>query len=126
MICVEARSTDVKMRYFTVLRTCVYQIINEVAFPNPKSPPQEIAVSSTCHPHVLKYIQDKNWYCDGKNFDGGCKKYADGTTLDNTILRYGCKECNFDLCQHCLLAYFKEKDKEPVDNTTKSALHHRV
>ena len=125
MICLEARSTDVKMRYFMVLRASVYQIVTEIAFPRPNSPPQKIEVSPTCHPHVLTHINDKNWFCDGKNFDGGCKNFVDGTLLDNTVLRYGCKECNFDLCQHCVLAYFKENDSN-VAESTKSALHHRV
>ena len=130
MICLEARSTDVKVRYFMVLKASVYEIVSKVAFPIPTSPPQKIEVSSTCHPHVLTYIKDKNWYCDGKNFDGGCKNFAEGTLLDNTVLRYGCKECNFDLCEYCVLAYFKESDSSVTEvsknEATTSALHHRV
>ena len=60
---------------------------------------------TTCHPHVLTYMKtDGEWFCDGKYLKGGClssKRYF------TTKHRFRCSECDFDLCNKCVMHYIK-------------------
>ena len=56
----------------------------------------------SCHEHVLKYMKGNSWDCKGNNLSGGC---CSGDCHFETPYRFRCKECNFDLCNLCLLKY---------------------
>jgi hypothetical protein len=62
------------------------------------------------HEHSLKQIQPTvndtfRWSCDGQFLPGGCKK--GGNTSIQTIgwIRFECSECDFQLCEECVVAY---------------------
>ena len=69
------------------------------------------------HEHSLKLIDKGRWNCGGRHLVGGCKSGTDGCNIE--LVRYGCMECNFDLCSFCVPAYY-DPPKENTDDNNNS------
>ena len=54
------------------------------------------------HKHPLIFQKSFSWNCDGRKFKGGClsQNYSYAHPF-----RFRCKECDFDLCNNCILKY---------------------
>ena len=54
------------------------------------------------HEHPLIFQKSLTWFCNGKNLPGGClsKNYH-----FNHPFRFRCVQCDFDLCNNCILKY---------------------
>jgi len=54
------------------------------------------------HNHVLVLCEsDNGWVCDGMKQPGGCHSGITNFHQTKGILRYRCKDCDYDLCQLC-------------------------
>ena len=66
---------------------------------------------TTVHPHKMKHMFSNNiflltWVCDGKNLPRGC--YSENFRFPSSKARYRCVECDFDLCDKCIVHYIDE------------------
>ena len=60
------------------------------------------------HDHILKFVhKDNGWSCDGRNFEKKCLRGITGFFKTNGIMRFRCEECDFDLCDKCLIDNLK-------------------
>ena len=60
-------------------------------------------VMTTVHPHIMTYKTSDYWYCDGKRLEHGC--YSVDYNFPKTKPRFRCSECDFDLCDKCIVHY---------------------
>jgi len=71
----------------------------------PKSPKRE-TVAVTVHQHYLiRDYDDNGWGCNGRNYEGGCRRGITGFQQTTGMPRYRCDVCDFDLCDGCKNAY---------------------
>lgn len=52
--------------------------------------------------HALQLVAIGIWRCDGQTEPQGCAGGYDDRTLDNTVERYRCQVCDYDLCGKCV------------------------
>ena len=60
-------------------------------------------VKASCHPHIMTYMTSLNWICDGSSLPNGC--YSITNTFKRDIPRFRCSQCDFDLCDKCIVKY---------------------
>ena len=58
---------------------------------------------TTVHPHEMTYMTSYNWNCDGRDLPHGC--YSVESYFNRSIPRYRCIDCDFDLCDKCIVHY---------------------
>ena len=63
---------------------------------------------TTVHPHKMKYMFSYMWVCDGKNLPRGC--YSENFNFPSSKGRYRCVECDFDLCDKCIVHFIDEQN----------------
>ena len=56
-----------------------------------------------CHPHIMTYMTSRTWQCDGNYLEDGC--YSQETFFSSEKPRFRCVECDFDLCDKCIVHY---------------------
>ena len=56
-----------------------------------------------CHPHLMTYMRSYDWICDGRDFEIGCYSYE--YSFSSEKARFRCQECDFDLCDKCIVHY---------------------
>ena len=63
-------------------------------------------IGETCrvsvHPHIMTYTIGQAWKCDGGKLSNGC--YSKSNKFNNSS-RFRCEECDFDLCNKCIVHY---------------------
>ena len=60
-------------------------------------------VKASCHPHIMTYMTSLDWYCDGRKLPHGC--YSINYSFGRDKPRYRCHQCDFDLCDKCIVKY---------------------
>ena len=60
-------------------------------------------VMTTVHPHKMTYKTSSDWYCDGRRLEHGC--FSRNFIFPVTKPRFRCDECDFDLCDKCIVHY---------------------
>ena len=60
-------------------------------------------IMTTCHPHKMVYKKSLDWVCDGRKLEHGC--YSVDCHFPITKPRFRCSECDFDLCDKCVVHY---------------------
>ena len=60
-------------------------------------------VKASCHPHIMTYMTSWDWYCDGRKLPHGC--YSINYSFGRDKPRYRCHQCDFDLCDKCIVKY---------------------
>ena len=60
-------------------------------------------VKASCHPHIMTYMTSWNWNCDGRKLPHGC--YSINYSFGRDKPRYRCPQCDFDLCDKCIVKY---------------------
>ena len=60
-------------------------------------------VMTTVHPHIMIYKTSLDWYCDGRHLEHGC--YSSDYSFSYDKPRFRCSECDFDLCDKCIVHY---------------------
>ena len=60
-------------------------------------------VMTTVHPHKMTYKTSLDWYCDGRRLEHGC--YSGNYSFPVTKPRFRCSQCDFDLCDKCIVHY---------------------
>ena len=60
-------------------------------------------VMTTVHPHIMTYKTSLSWTCDGKDIGHGC--YSVNYHFPKAKPRFRCDECDFDLCDKCIVHY---------------------
>ena len=73
---------------------------------------------ATVHQHPLKFLDitmSNKWSCDGRNLPSKCLNGI--TDFDHTdgIKRFRCFQCDFDLCEVCMINYL-DKTYEIIEN----------
>ena len=63
----------------------------------------EETVMTTVHPHRMTYKTSSDWYCDGRRLEHGC--FSRNFIFPVTKPRFRCDECDFDLCDKCIVHY---------------------
>lgn len=64
---------------------------------------KDIWVPTKVHQHPLNLINKNNgWSCDGRKCPDGCFNEKPSTV---GLARYRCVDCDFDLCERCLMYY---------------------
>ena len=58
---------------------------------------------TTVHPHIMTYKTSLSWTCDGKDIGHGC--YSVNYHFPKAKPRFRCDECDFDLCDKCIVHY---------------------
>jgi len=67
---------------------------------------KDIWIRVKVHDHLLNLTKKSTpWTCDGKLFSEGCFNQNKPTS---GLARYRCNECDFDLCEKCLMFYIDE------------------
>ena len=56
---------------------------------------------TTCHPHIMIYMTSLSWCCDGREHE--C--YSESHIFSASEPRFRCRDCNFDLCDKCIVHY---------------------
>ena len=60
-------------------------------------------VMTTVHPHKMTYKTSSVWYCDGRRLEHGC--FSVNYYFPKAKPRFRCDECDFDLCDKCIVHY---------------------
>jgi len=60
-------------------------------------------VKASCHPHIMTYMISWYWNCDGRKLPHGC--YSINYSFGKDKPRYRCVQCDFDLCDKCIVKY---------------------
>ena len=60
-------------------------------------------VKASCHPHLMTYMTSWSWNCDGRKLPHGC--YSINYSFGRDKPRYRCHQCDFDLCDKCIVKY---------------------
>ena len=60
-------------------------------------------ILTSVHPHEMIYMTSWNWHCDGEKLPNHC--YSGNPSFSKTKPRFRCKECDFDLCDKCIVKY---------------------
>ena len=60
-------------------------------------------VKASCHPHLMTYMTSWSWNCDGRKLPNGC--YSINYSFGRDKPRYRCHQCDFDLCDKCIVKY---------------------
>jgi hypothetical protein len=60
-------------------------------------------VKASCHPHMMTYMTSLSWICDGSSLPKGC--YSINSVFSRNIPRFRCSQCDFDLCDKCIVKY---------------------
>ena len=60
-------------------------------------------VKASCHPHIMTYMTSWYWNCDGRKLPHGC--YSINYSFGKDKPRYRCVQCDFDLCDKCIVKY---------------------
>ena len=63
-------------------------------------------IKVNCHPHEMMYMTSFDWCCDGRKLPHGCYGYSQDTVFPMTKARFRCRQCDFDLCEKCVVHYF--------------------
>ena len=58
---------------------------------------------TTCHPHEMKFMRSLAWTCDGAHLEQGCEYGKKIFRSDEA--RFRCSQCDFDLCDKCIVRY---------------------
>jgi hypothetical protein len=48
---------------------------------------------------------NNGWACDGRNLEKKCLSGINGFNQTNSIPRFRCEKCDFDLCKKCMNYY---------------------
>jgi len=56
-----------------------------------------------CHPHQMRYMKSFDWICDGRDLESGCYSHENSFSAEKA--RFRCPECDFDLCDKCIVHY---------------------
>ena len=62
---------------------------------------------TSVHSHEMTYMHSRNWYCDGRLLPKGC--YSINYSFDRSQARFRCAQCDFDLCDKCIVKYLINK-----------------
>lgn len=54
---------------------------------------------------ALDMSYDDGWACAGRKLPGGCKRSISGYNQSGGLRRFGCKKCQYDLCDRCYAAH---------------------
>ena len=60
-------------------------------------------VMTTVHPHIMTYKTSYSWNCDGRHLEHGCYSINYHFPMDKP--RFRCSDCDFDLCDKCIIHY---------------------
>lgn len=80
---------------------------------------RKVAIKASCHPHKLVFLNSNTgWNCDGNRLTNTSKCYSNITDYHQTndLLRFQCRQCDFDLCAKCSEHYFIGYDSTHVDD----------
>jgi len=70
---------------------------------------EKIGLKSDCHQHILNLVdRDNGWGCDGRNTSSSCLSGITGFRQTNGMSRYRCDDCDFDLCEKCMIFHLKK------------------
>ena len=62
---------------------------------------------TSVHPHEMTYMHSWNWNCDGRSLPKGC--YSASFSFNRSKARFRCVQCDFDLCDKCIVKYLINK-----------------
>ena len=81
---------------------------------------------ASIHNHALKYLDttmDNGWSCDGQKINGGCLLGLNNINKSKNIKRFRCEQCNYDLCEKCMMKYYDDKWKIKNDNSNNRSFY---
>ena len=81
---------------------------------------------ATTHEHPLKYLDttmDNKWICDATKLNGGCLSGSNVNNLSKNFKRFRCMQCDYDLCEKCLIKYYDDKFVIKNDNSNNRNLY---
>jgi hypothetical protein len=81
---------------------------------------------ASIHNHTLKYLDttmDNGWTCDGQKINGGCLLGLDNINKSKNIKRFRCEQCDYDLCEKCMMKYYDDKCKIKNDNSNNRSFY---
>jgi len=58
---------------------------------------------TSVHPHIMTYMTTISWFCDGRKLPHGC--YSINYSFNSSTPRFRCNQCDFDLCDECIVHY---------------------
>ena len=67
---------------------------------------------ATTHKHALKYLDttmDNNWRCNAVYLQGGCLSGSNSINKSKNFKRFRCMQCDYDLCEKCMIKYYDDK-----------------
>lgn len=77
---------------------------------------KSLCFKSKVHQHNLKLIKsDSGWICDGSKEETKCFSGITGYYQTDGMIRFRCKECDYDLCEKCMYYHYESselKDEE--------------
>ena len=81
---------------------------------------------ATTHEHPLKYLDttmDNKWICDAAQLNGGCLSGSNENNKSKNFKRFRCMQCDYDLCEKCLIKYYDDKFVIKNDNSSNRNLY---
>ena len=78
------------------------------------------------HEHPLKYLDttmDAKWICDASDLQCGCLSGSNNINLSKNFKRFRCMQCNYDLCEKCMIKYYDDKAIIKNDNSNNRNLY---
>ena len=81
---------------------------------------------ATTHEHPLKYLDttmDNKWICDAAQSNGGCLSGSNENNKSKNFKRFRCMQCDYDLCEKCLIKYYDDKFVIKNDNSSNRNLY---
>ena len=81
---------------------------------------------SVTHEHPLKYLDttmDNKWICDATSLHQGCLSGSNNINLSKNLKRFRCMQCNYDLCEKCMIKYYDDKAIIKNDNSNNRNLY---
>ena len=81
---------------------------------------------ASIHIHPLKYLalkMNNGWYCDAKELNGGCISGLDNFHKSRNFKRFRCMQCDYDLCEKCMIKYYDNKRIIYNNNTNNRYLY---
>jgi len=81
---------------------------------------------ATTHNHPLKYLDttmDNSWRCNANYLPGGCLSGSNNINKSKNFKRFRCMQCDYDLCEKCMLKYYDDKCIIKNDNSNNRNLY---
>ena len=66
---------------------------------------------------------DNKWVCDATKLQGGCLSGSNNINLSKNFKRFRCMQCDYDLCEKCMIKYYDDKAIIKNDNSNNRNLY---